>query len=135
MTKTAFICIALAAGLSAGCGSSANVQAPGTFVVLEDDYGNYEQRITNAHGVVLGVRDLDNEVEGGLQFWVDAIKNRLRTRGGYALLEEGEVRAASGQTGHQMRYGRDEGGTSYQYWVSVYVTTDRVVVVEAGGRR
>lgn len=137
-TTRLLVTLSLAAGLPvlAGCGSSASVEAPANFVVLEDDsYGGYEQRATNAHGVVLAVRDLDNEVEGNLQFWVDAIKNRLRTRGGYALLEEAEVQAASGHTGHQMRYGRDESGTSYHYWVSVFVTGERIVLVEAGGRR
>lgn len=128
-------CAAALAMLSGGCGSGATIQEPADFVVLEDDQGGYEQRATSAHGVVLAVRDLDNEVEGNLRFWVDAIKNRLRTRGGYALLEESEVRSASGHTGHQMRYGRDESGASYHYWVTVFVTADRIVLVEAGGKR
>ena len=116
------------------CGASHPLTVPEDFVVLEDDYADYDLRATNAHGAVMSVREIDNDVEGNLSFWVDAVKNKLRTQGGYALLDEGEVRAATGHTGHQMRFGRDQNGQAYQYWVTLFVTTDTIWLVEAGGR-
>ena len=116
------------------CGAAHPLTVPDDFVVLEDDYADYDLRATNAHGAVMSVRAIDNDVEGNLSFWVDAVKNKLRTQGGYALLDEGEIRAASGQAGHQLRFGRDQNGQAYQYWVSLFVTPDTIWLVEAGGR-
>lgn len=124
----------LMAACLAGCGSSAAMSVPDDFVVLEDDEADYDLRATNAHGAVVAIREIDNDVEGNLSFWVDALKNRLRTRGGYALLEEAEVSAASGHRGHQMRFGHDQNGSSHQYWLTLFVTPDTIYVVEAGGR-
>ncbi len=121
--------------LLSGCGgATSDLTVPDDFVVLDEEWEDYQMRATNAHGAVLGVREVDNDVEGSLSFWVDAVKNRLRNRGGYALLEESDVSAASGHDGHQLRFGHDQNGSSYQYWVTLFVTPDTVYVVEAGGR-
>lgn len=121
---------------AAGCSSFA-LDAPEHFVKLEQpDWSDYRMRAVNADGVVLAVREADNAASGGsLTFWTDAVRNRLRTARGYALLEEKPVRAASGEQGHQLRLGRDEGSQGYDYWVTIFVTDDFVHVVEAGGRR
>jgi len=44
-----------------------------------------------------------------------------------------EVRAASGLTGRQLKYTREERGRKQRFWMAVFVTADRVWVVEAGG--
>ena len=85
--------------------------------------------------VVIAVREITNDRHGSADFWVAAARNRLRRAGGYALLEEAEVRAASGEAGHQLRFGRDEGGRPYAYWLTLFVTHDRIFVIETGGRR
>lgn len=121
-----------------GCGHHFAIETPGDFVELdasEQQRRGYAMRATSADGVVIAVREIDDAREGSRDFWVEAIRNRLRRAGGYALLEEEDVRAASGQTGHQMRFGRDASGRPYSYWVTVFVHGDRVTVVEAGGRR
>ncbi len=119
----------------AGCSGFA-IKAPENFVQLEEpEWSGFAMRAVNADGVVLGVREVENDPRGTLTFWTDAIRNRLRTVRGYALVEERPVKAASGQTGHQMLLGRDEGSQPYDYWVTVFVTDDEVLVVEAGGRR
>ncbi len=128
-----------------GCGNAFTMTPPANFVVLEQDDSEFEQaledddrhdeRATNAHGTVIAVREVDNEVEGSLEFWGDAIKNRLRRAGGYELLEEKDVTAASGQRGKQYRFGHDEASDPYVYWVTLFVTDDRVFVIESGGRR
>jgi hypothetical protein len=130
------ILLALAlAALSVGCGHAFEMAAPQNFVVLDEDDEQYAQRATSADGVVISVREIDNDNEGSLQFWTEAIRNRLRIVGGYALVSEAEVRAGSGERGKQMRFGRDEGSRPYFYWVTLFVTDDHVFVIEAGGRR
>jgi hypothetical protein len=121
---------------ASGC-SSFTLEAPEHFVKLQEpEWSDYQMRAVNADGVVLSVRENDNEAtEGSLTFWADAVRNRLRTVRGYALLEEKPVRAATGEEGHQLRLGRDEGSQAYDYWVTVFVSDEYVHVVEAGGRR
>lgn len=131
-----FALVVLLVAPAAGCSTFA-LDAPEHFVKLqESEWSQYAMRAANADGVVLAVRVSDNEeTEGSLTFWADAVKNRLRTMRGYALLEEKPVRAATGEEGHQLRLGRDEGSQSYDYWVTLFVDDDNVHVVEAGGRR
>jgi len=136
MRTTCAILAALSLPLAlSACGSSVTMQAPDDFVVLDDDYGPYDLRATSAHGVVLAAREVPNDPQGSLDFWVDAIKNRLRTMGGYALIDEADVTAGSGQPGKRLRFGRDEGGQTHQYWLAVFVTDDSIYLVEAGGRQ
>lgn len=118
-----------------GC-QSFELTPPANFVELhESEWSSFALRSVNADGVVLAVRELDNEPKGTTQFWTDAVRNRLRAIRGYALLEEKDVKARSGETGHQLKLGRDEGSQSYDYWVTLFVTDAHVLVVEAGGRR
>ena len=122
----------------AGCGSGFTVHAPDDFVSLDDSSTHargYALRATSADGVVMGVRTLENDRHGSSDFWVEAIRNRLRRDQGYALTSEADVSAASGEHGHQMRFGHDDAGRPYVYWVTVFVTHDHIFVVEAGGRR
>lgn len=130
-----FGALALASALGAsGCGAAFDMQPPPDFVELDEDT-SYDLRATNAQGVVISVRELDNDPEGSVTFWLDAIKNRMRTVRGYALVEEHDVRAQGGATGKQLRFGRDEGTQPYVYWITVFVTDNHIFVVEAGGKR
>jgi hypothetical protein len=138
--RTTLFALALSSALplAGGCGHHFELQAPDDFVELaqgDEARRGYALRATTADGVVIAVREIDNERHGTRDFWVAAIRNRLRREGGYALLEEREVRAASGDAGRQLRLGRDESGRPYAYWVTVFVRRDRITVVEAGGRR
>jgi hypothetical protein len=126
---------AATAGLAGGCGRTEYIRPTPSFLDLEEPGSDYAQRMTTAEGVVISVRDLDNAQEGSLDFWVAAIKRRLRTVRGYALLGEQEARAATGQAGKQLRFGHDESGGPYFYWITVFVSGDRVFVVEAGGKK
>lgn len=131
--------IVIVLGACSGCAARHfELETPDDFVELDEGAQarrGYALRATSADGIVIGVREIDDAREGSRAFWVHAIRNRLRRAGGYALLEESEVRAASGDAGHQMRFGRDEGSHPYAYWVTVFVRDDRITVVEAGGRR
>ena len=59
----------------------------------------------------------------------------MRTVRGYALVEESEVRAATGEAGLQMRFGRDENSRPYHYWLTLFVTPAKIYVIEAGGEQ
>ena len=126
---------ALALALAACGGTASHLAAPANFLELGEPGESYSQRATSAEGVVLAVREVDNDPYGPLAFWVEAIKRRMRTVRGYALVEEKDVRAATGEAGKQLRFGHDEAGGPYHFWLTVFVTDDHVFVLEAGGKK
>jgi len=119
----------------AACGGSSHLTPPPNFLELHEDQNGYRQRATSAQGIVVASREVDNERHGTLAFWLDAIKQRMRGVRGYALTEEKDVRAASGETGKQLRFGHDEAGGPFVYWLTVFVTHDHIYIVEAGGKK
>ncbi len=140
MIKHTVLALALLA-LLPGC-QSFSMETPADFMELDEaDWSEYSLRATSAEGVVLAVREVDNEQEGTLAFWAKALKERLRQGRGYALTGEESVNAASGETGTQLRFGHDEAKEAYTYWVTLFVTEgsafapSRLVVVETGGKR
>ena len=118
------------------CGRSFDVKTPRRFVELEEEYSGYEYRATTADGVVIGVREveIDPDKGGSLDFWVEAIEQRMRQVGGYALLEKVAARGGGGLRGKQLRFGRDEGERPYRYWVTIFLQDDTLFIVEAGGQ-
>lgn len=124
---------ALAALLLAACTNFTAITPKG-FVEL-DEQDLYDYRATTADGLVIGVRELDNEPQGELDFWARAIENQLRNNGGYALLETREIKSKDGVTGKQFRFGHDEGKTPHLYYVAVFVTPDTIQLVEIGGTK
>jgi hypothetical protein len=136
MTRTLSIALlASSALLCAGC-SPPLLTTPGRFIELgRDERGDFDYRTVSADGVAIGARvfDFDRDRGGGLGFWIDAVKVRLTRMGGYALLEERDVKSDRGLTGKQLRFGRDEERLPYRYWITLFVDGDTLVVVEAGG--
>jgi hypothetical protein len=115
-----------------------DINTPDSFVELDEErWSRYDYRATTADGVVVSVRAIDNDREGTLNFWTEAVRSKLRDARGYALLEEADVTARGGVRGKQMRFGRDDSGHSYRYWVTLFVRSTgrdpRVWVIEAGG--
>jgi hypothetical protein len=125
----------------AGCGPSFSISTPPGFVELDEEYSAYDYRATNADGVVLAVRELEHEPQGELAFWIKAIENRMRERGGYALLETKPAESADGVSGLLLKFGLDvqaEGappaaGKPHIYELAVFVTPEKLFLVEAGG--
>ena len=138
-----------AAMLAAACGPSFVLSTPPGFIELEEKYSHYDYRATTADGVVIAAREIDNDRHGELGFWVRAIENRIRERGGYALLESKAVKSADGVEGRQLRFGHDDqagaggspqaGSTSgarpHLYYLTIFVTEDKIFVLEAGGTK
>ncbi|MBI4702597.1 MAG: serine/threonine protein kinase [Deltaproteobacteria bacterium] len=125
-----------AAGLAAGCGPSFAAVTPPGFVELEQgDYSPYDYRATTADGLVLAVREIEHDPKGEIGFWTRAIENRMRQRGGYALIETRDVKSADGLAGKQLRFGHDEGQKPHLYYVTVFVTDATIYLLEAGGTK
>jgi hypothetical protein len=134
LCKTVLMLLA-ATGVTA-CGPSFTATTPPGFVELENDYDEYDYRATTADGLVTSVREIDHDPEGSPEFWLKAIKNRMRERGGYALLEEVKVTSSDGVPGTQLRFGHDEeSGKPHLYYVTLFVTDKTLFVLEAGGTK
>jgi hypothetical protein len=118
------------------CGNSFRAESPSGFVKLDDDaHPAYAYRATTADGFVIGVRELQHSNQGDLGFWVNAVKNTLRARNGYALLEERNAKTRSGLAGKSLLFGHDEGQQAHRYLVTVFVTDAHIFVIEAGGKQ
>lgn len=139
--RNALLPALLCAMLLTGC-TTFRMKAPDSMVVLnESEFSNYQWRSTTPDGVVLAVKVIEQSRKEGknpsgtLDFWVEAIRLRLRTQAGYALIEEADVTAKTGEKGKQLRFGRDDNGTPHVYWVTLFRTDKFVHVIEAGGKR
>ena len=116
--------------LAVGCGSSVQMSTPPGFARVEG--GDFSTRVTNAHGVVVGVRTEPNELGGNSDFWADALRLRLAEQG-YVEESSKAVTAKSGVTGTQLRYIKTENRRPHRYWLTVFALPKEVVIVEAGG--
>jgi hypothetical protein len=126
----------LLALLLGGCGPTFDASLPPGFVEIDNDYDAYDWRATSADGLVLGVRVIDHDPVGTPEFWLKAIQNSMRLRGGYALVETVKVQSGDGVDGTQLRFGHDEAsGNPHLYYLTVFVTPERIYLVEAGGTK
>jgi len=125
--------LALAA-FALACGPAFTINEPPGFVEIDNDYDNYDYRGTTADGLVISVREIAHDPKGEPAFWLKAVKNAMRDRGGYALLDEVAVTSADGVRGTELRFGHDEEGDKpHLYYVAVFVTDSHIVLFEAGG--
>lgn len=130
--------VALAATLWMGC-ATFEIETPEQMVAVEES--NREYVAMTHDGIVLrALVHAQGEAPGdvpsaGHDFWVEATRERMRTRGGYALLEEREVQSADGHQGTRLEFGRDQDGQPYHYWVTLFVTEENIHVLDAGGRQ
>lgn len=94
------------------------------------------------HGVIMRAQTFEvgesrsaDAPPASLDFWEKALMERMRTRGGYALLEKAPIQAATGEEGRRFEFGRDQNGSPYLYTVALFVTEERIHLIEAGGRK
>lgn len=127
--------LVLCASAGTGCHAAFTTKAPSGFVELDEHGGRYAFRATTPDGLVVAAREVDHEPEGTLDFWVRAVENTLRTRGGYALLEVREITIAGGYPGKQLRFGHDEVNRPHLYYVTLVVTGGVIYVLEVGGAK
>ena len=127
---TTHIVAALAFTLLAAC-HGGRLETPSGFATL-DSNDAYSYRATDAKGVVLAVRTEANEVKGNTDFWADLVDIRLREKG-YAFESAQPAKTKAGLSGRQLRYLIEREGRTQRYWVTVFATPKKVVLVEAGG--
>jgi hypothetical protein len=95
----------------------------------------YDYRAVTADGAVLAVRAIDHTPQGDLGFWVKAIENQMRRRGGYALIASADIKSADGVAGKKLTFGHDEMSTPHVYTLAIFVTGPRIFLVEAGAKK
>jgi hypothetical protein len=130
--RTLLLALALAAS---GCATRPFVPTtPAGFVDLGDKYGTSEYRATTADGVVLAIRAFDNDPRGPIEFWSRTVERRMRELGGYALLSKKEITGRGVlKHGIAFRFGHDEGKEPFLYDLTLFVTSEHVYLLEAGG--
>ena len=119
--------------MTAACGTGFHMATPPGFVELPDQEPDYSFRATNPDGVVIALRKIEHEPKADMGFWVKAITNELRERGGYALLATKDVKNRQGLAGKRMIFGHDEDGAEYRYEIVLFVTDDYLYLIEFGG--
>jgi hypothetical protein len=126
----------MAVALFAGC-QTYDVKTPDNMVAVEKSDREYVAMTHDGVVVRALVHEQGDSDEGvgvaGHDFWVKSVRERMRTRGGYALIEETEVRSANGHRGTRMKFGRDQQGMTYLYWLTIFVTEQNVHIIDAGG--
>ena len=123
--------------LFVGC-TSFDIETPPEMVAIE--HGNHNYVGMTHDGVVMRVNvysqgESSRDVpQGSHQFWLEATRERMRTAGGYALLDERDVVSSDGHEGSLLEFGRDQKLERYLYWVVLFVTEDAIHVIDVGGR-
>jgi hypothetical protein len=143
-SKLPAFALVLLSVFAVACGQSFEAKTPAGFVELDETDPAYAYRATTADGLVVAVREVENEPRGELSFWARAVENELRQRGGYALLAQRDVKTHEGLPGKQLRFGHDEGNQPHEYNVTLFVkdstsmlfwTNSSLYVLEAGGTK
>ena len=134
MRSLVYALVALASVALAGCGHPFDVQAAPGFVPL-DNQAAYDWRATTPEGIVVAVRVVEDEKRGDIAFWTDAVTLQLRDVSGYALLDSAEVTSLDGTKGRMLKFGHDEDGKPFVYWVSIFAAQSRLFLVETGGAK
>ena len=123
--------LALLLSLSLGAtGCGAHLVAPDGFAHVG---GDFDDRVASPSGVVVATRSVKNKPKANLDFWSQAIDLRLRARGYEPSEHPVDVQNAAGLHGRELRYVFFDGTYKNRYFVDVYTTSSRVLLVEAAG--
>lgn len=133
-SMAAMMCVLIVAG---GCGPTYDVVTPPQMVELERDAYSY---VAMTHDGVIVRSSIYSQGEradvpgAAREFWVNATRERMRIKAGYALIDEEDVESADGHSGTRLKFGRDQRDSPYVYWITIFATDDRLHIIEAGGR-
>ena len=122
---------ALAAATLAACGPSTEYVAPSGFVNLDDDRLPHEagQKSVSADGAIILLRERDNEPEGNLAFWSEALQREIVEGRGYELVDKSNLSGAR-IPGVVFQFKGTYSGVPYRYDVALYVRDDIIVTIE-----
>ncbi len=128
LTTAAMLGIAMALGTA--CGPTYRMDAPDDFVKYAKDHGKFAW--TTADGVRVKARDVKNEPKAELPFWTDAAQRHLTARG-YTKKSERCFTTRQGAPGCTLEWLAPRGNEDWVFAVTIFVTGDRVTLVEAVG--
>jgi hypothetical protein len=130
--RTIFALALALAGAAPAC-TPFHLRTPDGFARIADPQPNYDYRALSAYGVVVAVRAIPNRERASMAFWSEAVDRRLQRGGTYRPAGQSDVRTERGQSGKSFRYTTGDPQSGGTYWVTVFVTSDWVYLVEAGG--
>ena len=110
-----------------------HITAPAGYVPLRHP-GAYDFRAVSAHGNVVALRTRPNEDKAAdLEFWADALEYQKVDLDGMKLVEREPLKSDNGRDGMLFHFELGEGQGRVAYLVGLYVTPERIYIVEAGG--
>jgi len=109
------------------------ITTPPSFAELPYQAPRFDYRAVTAYGVAISVRVVSNEGNGTLDFWTEAVDRSLRRSGPYRPDGMLDANTVNGVRGKRLQYAYGEAPNASTYWVTVFVTPQRVYIVEAGG--
>ena len=132
LRKILFVLSLAAAPIVTGCGPASGLSsAPDGFARLGGD--QFDDRVGSATGVVVATRVVPNEPKANLDFWTQAIDLRLQQRGYVRTDAPKDVKSTSGLAGRSLHYTYNDGTRENRYFLDVYATSRRILLVEATG--
>jgi hypothetical protein len=93
-----------------------------------DDWTQF--RAVSADGIMYMVRAEDNDPEAELDFWKEALKNRMKDAG-YAFVSEEDLKGPA--PGYLIELAAPVGEQDYSYLVAIFVRGSDIIVAEASG--
>jgi len=93
-----------------------------------DDWSQF--RAVSADGVMYIVRTEDNDPEAKLEFWKEALKNRMKDAG-YSFVAEENIKGTS--PGYLLELAAPVGEQDYSYMVAIFVRGSDIIIAEASG--
>jgi hypothetical protein len=132
--------------LALGCASSLEARpAPGFVEVVRaelppdappqpaPDDSEYDFRAVAPEGVAFAAREVEIEKAPPVAFWENAVRLRMQEIEGYEFLSSSDAKGKDGKLGRELVFGHDEAGKAYLYRIRLFVESDRLLVLEAGG--
>ena len=104
----------------AGC-ATVSIDLPSDFLVLERDAEARELRAATADEARVWVREHDAPPGAELPFWRKALMRDLVDARGYTVLEERDVKDATGREGVELLCEATLGGVPHRYLLAVFV--------------
>jgi hypothetical protein len=135
--RNGLMLVVLGAAALAACGGCMHsMTLPAAFVGVDADYkADYLVRGVSADGVVISLRREANPQNGSLEFWAEAVQNRLETALDYKCEGTGAIKSDTGLDGRLLTFTDTQKGVEYAYYVAVYVQGSDILVAEAGGKK
>jgi len=88
-------------------------------------------RAASPDNVMFRIRSVKHKPKADLEFWREAVRNRMRDAG-YRLIDEADV-TASGTEGAMLELAAPIGSEDWSYLVAMFPRGRRIVLVEAAG--